>query len=312
MSDEKDLLVKNDNPQSDGSANSALSVETQNGTATGSVGDFNAAENDRQKKLILPFANEKVSETEDENVLVDAKCVSMKFRLLTEKIDNIKEYFIKFLKRKIKYEDFWAVKDVSLKVYRGESVALIGRNGAGKSTLLRLISGILEPTEGRIFTRGNMVPLLKLGAGFDMDASGKENVYLNGAMLGFTKKEMDKKYDSIVAFSELEKFMSVPLKNYSAGMLARLGFSIAVDVNPDILLVDEILSVGDAPFRQKCVDKIAELKKSGVTFIVVSHSMQSVKDLCEKAVWLKDGRVFMEGDVNEVADAYTLDCKQNP
>lgn len=312
MSDEKEILVENNKTQSDAGENAAADFSSENSADSAKEPACAFSEKCRNKSLILPGKKEKTDEIFEENVLVDAKNVSMKFRLLTEKIDNIKEYFIKFLKRKIRYEDFWAVKNVSLKVYRGESVALIGRNGAGKSTLLRLISGIIEPTEGRIFTRGNMVPLLKLGAGFDMDASGKENVYLNGAMLGFTKKEMDKKYDSIVAFSELEKFMSVPLKNYSAGMLARLGFSIAVDVNPDILLVDEILSVGDAPFRQKCANKIAQLKASGVTFIVVSHSMQSVKELCEKAIWLKDGSVFMEGDVNTVVNAYTLDCKQNP
>lgn len=296
MSEEKEILVENEKSPSD----------TGNGDKTESVS---------KRRRICDLCRNRAEGTGnvlEENVLVDARNVSMKFRILTEKIDNMKEYFIKLLKGKIRHEDFWAVKDVSLKVYKGESVALIGRNGAGKSTLLKMISGIFEPTEGKILTHGNMVPLLKLGAGFDMDATGKENVYLNGAMLGFTKKEMDKKYDSIVAFSELEKFMSVPLKNYSAGMLARLGFSIAVDVNPDILLVDEILSVGDAPFRQKCAKKISELKASGVTFIVVSHSMQSVKELCEKAIWLKDGRIFMEGEVKEVADAYTLDCQQNP
>ena len=249
---------------------------------------------------------------ESPEVLVDARGVSMQFRMPTERIDNLKEYAIKLLKFKIRYKRFDVLKDIDFRVERGESLALIGRNGAGKSTLLKIIAGIIRPTSGIVLTKGNIVPLLKLGAGFDSNASGKENIFLNGAMMGFSHREMQKKYDSIVEFSELGDFINAPLKNYSSGMISRLGFAIAVDVNPDILLVDEILSVGDAPFRQKCADKIAELKKSGVTFIVVSHSMQSVKDLCEKAVWLKDGRVFMEGDVNEVADAYTLDCKQNP
>ena len=240
--------------------------------------------------------------------LIDVQNVSMRFRMPTERIDNLKEFVIKTIKRQVRYEDFWAVKDVSLTVNKGESLALIGRNGAGKSTLLRMIAGIMEPTQGQIETQGVMVPLLKLGAGFDMNATGRENVFLNGAMMGFSHREMNAKYDSIVEFSELGKFMNVPLKNYSAGMLTRLGFSIAVDVNPDILLIDEVLAVGDAPFQKKCRDKINELKRSGVTFIVVSHSMPSIKSLCERAVWLKDGSIVMQGDTASVADAYLADC----
>lgn len=245
----------------------------------------------------------------DENVLVEAQNVSMGFHMTTEKIDNLKEFVIKGLKGRIKYENFQAVKDVSFRVERGESVALIGRNGAGKSTLLKMVSGILEPTKGRILTRGNMVPLLKLGAGFDMNATGKENVFLNGAMLGFSHREMKNKYDDIVAFSELEKFMNVPLKNYSSGMISRLGFSIAVDVDPDILLIDEVLGVGDAPFRAKCAKKIRELKENGVTFIIVSHDMNTIKTLCEKGIWLKDGEKVADGDIQTVAKAYEEYCK---
>lgn len=240
--------------------------------------------------------------------LINAVDVSMRFRLPTQKIDNLKEYVIKAIKRQLKYEDFWAVKNVSLQVKKGQSLALIGRNGAGKSTLLRMIAGILEPTSGYIETRGNMVPLLNLGSGFDMDATGKENIFLNGAMLGYSHKEMEKKYDSIVEFSELHKFMNVPLKNYSQGMLSRLGFSIAVDVHPDILLVDEILGVGDVPFQKKCSDKIHELKDEGTTFIVVSHSMEAVKEMCTDAIWLKHGSVNMTGDVNTVVDAFLEEC----
>ena len=261
-----------------------------------------------EDKIVLPEQNIALPFEEDENLLVDVHDVSIKFRMPTERIDNLKEYAIKFLKHQIKYNDFWAVKNVSLQVKRGESLALIGRNGAGKSTLLRMIAGILEPTEGYIDTKGNMVPLLKLGAGFDMDATGRENIFLNGAMLGFSKKEMMQKYDSIVEFSELQKFMNVPLKNYSQGMLSRLGFSIAVDVHPDVLLVDEILGVGDVPFNRKCAKKIHELKDEGATFIVVSHSMAAVKDLCNNAIWLKDGSINMTGTVDDVVAAYLKEC----
>jgi ABC-type polysaccharide/polyol phosphate transport system ATPase subunit len=248
----------------------------------------------------------------EKDVLIDIANVSMRYKLPSEKIDNLKEYFIKLLKGKIKYKDFWVLKNINLQINRGESLGLIGRNGAGKSTLLRLIAGIMEPTSGAIATHGSMVPLLKLGAGFDTNATGRENIYLNGAILGYSKKEMAAKYKSIVAFSELEKFMDVPLKNYSSGMLTRLGFSIAVDVHPEILLIDEVLAVGDAPFQKKCADKIEELQKAGTTFIVVSHSMNQIKKLCQKAVWLKGGKIFMYGDSNTVGDAYLADCNDNP
>ncbi len=252
---------------------------------------------------------EKIALDEYKETLIDVRDVSMRFKLPSEKIDNVKEYVIKFIKRKIEYLDFWVLNDVNLQVKRGESLALIGRNGAGKSTLLRLIAGIMTPTKGKVYTKGVMAPLLKLGAGFDMNASGKENIFLNGAILGYSKKEMQTKYERIVEFSGLEAFINVPLKNYSSGMLTRLGFSIAVDVKPDILLIDEILAVGDAPFQKKCADKIQELQKDGVTFIVVSHNMAQVKKLCQKAVWLKEGKIFMYGDCNSIADAYLEDCK---
>lgn len=248
-------------------------------------------------KIILP-----------DDVLIDVRNVSMRFNLPAEKIDSLKEYFVKLLKGKLKYKDFWALTDVSFQVKRGESVALIGRNGAGKSTLLKLISGIFEPTKGQIVTYGTIAPLLKLGAGFDYNATGKENVFLNGAILGFSRKEMERKYDSIVEFSELKDFMNVPLKNYSSGMLTRLGFSIAVDVHPDILLIDEILAVGDIMFQKKCAAKIAELQKSGTTFILVTHSINKAKELCSKGVYLKKGTVAFQGDINEVTKAYLSDC----
>lgn len=244
------------------------------------------------------------------NILIDAHNVGMKFRLPNEKIDSLKEYFIKLVKGKLHYNDFNVLNDVSFQVNRGESLAIIGRNGAGKSTLLRILCGIIEPTRGYVRTRGNIVPLLKLGAGFDPDATGKENIFLNGAMLGFSHKEMQKKYDSIVEFAELQKFMNVPLKNYSSGMLARLGFAIAVDVNPDVLLIDEILAVGDMVFSKKCAEKIESLQKTGTTFVIVSHNMAKINKLCQKGIYLKDGDIALYGDIKTVSDVYTKDCSQ--
>ena len=251
-----------------------------------------------------------MTETMDEELLIDARDVCMRFRLPTERIDNAKEYFIKLLKRRLKYVDFDVLKGITLQVKKGESLGLIGRNGAGKSTLLRILAGIIEPTSGTVVTRGNMVPLLKLGAGFDMDATGEENIYLNGAMLGYTHKEMKEKYEGIVEFSELGKFMKTPLKNYSQGMLSRLGFSIAVDVHPDILLIDEILAVGDAPFQKKCAQKLDELKAGGTTFIVVSHSNAQIRRLCTKAIYLKDGIIVDSGDADAVVKHYEKDCAE--
>ena len=248
--------------------------------------------------------------TDNEELLIDARDICMKFRLPSERIDNVKEYFIKLIKRRLKYVDFEVLKGVTLQVKKGESLGLIGRNGAGKSTLLRILAGIIEPTSGTVVTRGNMVPLLKLGAGFDMDATGKENIFLNGAMLGYTRKEMQQKYEGIVEFSELGKFMETPLKNYSQGMLSRLGFSIAVDVHPDILLIDEILAVGDAPFQRKCAQKLDELKANGTTFIVVSHSNAQIRRLCTNAIYLKDGLIVDSGDADSVVKHYERDCNE--
>ena len=188
----------------------------------------------------------------------------MNYRLPTEKVDSIKEYVIRFLKGKLKYREYSVLEDVSFDIYRGESVAIVGRNGVGKSTLLKIISGIIPPTSGNITVNGTMVPMLNIGAGFDDNASGRENVFLNGAILGYSKKEMENKYDEIVEFSELGEFMNVPIKNYSSGMLSRLGFAIAVNTSPDVILVDEILAVGDAKFRQKCSEKMKELQKKAL------------------------------------------------
>lgn len=245
-------------------------------------------------------------------VLIDLKNVTMVFRLPTQKVDNIKEYFIKLVTRRLKYREFRALENVSLQVRKGESLGLIGRNGAGKSTLLKIIAGVLLPTKGKVAVNGSIAPLINLGAGFDPEATGQENVYLNGAILGFSHKEMHKKYDRIVEFAELRDFMNVPIKNYSSGMLARLGFAIAVDVNPDILLVDEVLSVGDAPFRKKCQERIEAMRKSGTTYIFVSHSTDQVRKLCTHTVWLKHGKIHMYGPSVEVCKAYEEDCLKNP
>jgi len=247
-----------------------------------------------------------------DDVLVDIDHVSMCYKILVEKVDNMKEFFIKFLKRRLKYKQLWALKDIDLKVKKGESLGVIGRNGAGKSTLLKLIAGVLDPTEGHITTKGNIVPLLKLGAGFDMNANGRENVYLNGAMMGYSRKEMDAKMESILKFADLGEFIDVPLKNYSSGMVSILGFSIAVDVNPDVLLVDEVLSVGDAAFRAKCANKIAELQEKGCTFIIVSHDLNTITKMCQKVVWINKNRIEEYGDAKEVVEKYRQFCIDFP
>lgn len=242
-----------------------------------------------------------------ENV-IEVENVSMDFYRRDEKIDNLKEFIVRLFKGKLERKKERILENVSFELKKGESIGLIGHNGAGKSTLLKIISDIIVPTEGSVRTHGVIAPLLNLGAGFDYEATGKENVYLNGAILGYSKKELARKYEEIVEFSELGDHMNVPLKNYSSGMVARLGFAIAIDVEPDILLVDEILSVGDENFRRKCADKIDELRGKGVSFVIVSHNMDQIKKLCQKALWIENSHVMGYGDVNEICDKYSKYC----
>lgn len=241
----------------------------------------------------------------EERIMISAEHVSMKFNLSSEKFDNFKEYFIKALKRQISYDEFWALNDVSFTIRKGESLGLIGLNGSGKSTMLKTIAGVLKPTKGKVQVFGTVAPLIELGAGFDMDLTARENVFLNGALLGYRREEMEKHYDDIVEFSELENFMNVPVKNFSSGMISRLAFSIATIGTPDILICDEVLSVGDFRFQQKCEERIQQMIDKGTTILFVSHSIDQVKKICNKILWLDHGNVKMFGDAEEICNVYS-------
>jgi ABC-2 type transport system ATP-binding protein/lipopolysaccharide transport system ATP-binding protein len=236
--------------------------------------------------------------------VIKVENVKMKFNLSKEKTDNLKEYFIKFIKRELHYHPFWALKGVSFEVNKGDKFGIIGLNGAGKSTLLKLIAGVMKPTEGDITVTGGIVPLLEMGAGFDPDYTGRENIFLKGALLGYTRRFLEEKFDEIVEFSELEEFIDVPLKNYSSGMKARLAFSIATMVEPEILIIDEVLSVGDAKFQEKSREKMNSLLDEDATVLFVSHSTQQVRNICNRAIWLDKGKLITQGPVDEVCDAY--------
>lgn len=236
--------------------------------------------------------------------VIKVENVGIEFNLNKEKVDNLKEYVIKFLKRQLKYTKFWAIKNVTFEVEKRDKFGIIGLNGAGKSTLLKIISGVMKPTEGTLQIKGKIVPLLELGSGFDPEYTGRENIFLKGSLLGYSKEYLNEKYDEIVEFSELEDFIDVPLKNYSTGMNARLAFSIATAVNPQIMILDEVLSVGDAKFRGKSLEKMRSLLEEDVTVLFVSHTIQQVKELCNKAIWLENGRVIMQGSADEVCDKY--------
>ncbi len=236
---------------------------------------------------------------------VEVQHVSMRFNLAREKVDNLKEYIVRMLKGEmVSVDEFWALKNISFTIPKGESFALIGANGSGKSTMLKIISGILTPTKGNVTVNGSIAPLIELGAGFDMELTGRENIFLNGAILGFNKKEMQEKYDEIVDFSELSEFIEVPVKNYSSGMVARLGFSCATTVRPEILIVDEILSVGDHKFQEKCSKRMEAMMGAGTTVILVSHSENDVKRICKKAAWINKGNLMFAGDAVSAIEKY--------
>ena len=239
-----------------------------------------------------------------EDVAISVQNVTMSFNLNKEKVDNLKEYVIKFLKGKLEYKKFDALKDINFEVKKGEHLAILGFNGAGKSTLLKTIVGVYKPTTGKVEKQGVIAPLLELGAGFDPNYSGKENIFLYGAILGYSREYIQSKYDEIVEFSELGHFIDVPLKNYSSGMKARLGFSIATAVDPDVLILDEVLSVGDAKFRTKSLKKVQSMFESGVTVLFVSHSIEQVKAICDTAILLDHGKIISQGDVDTVSAVY--------
>ena len=230
--------------------------------------------------------------------------VSMMFNLHQEKVDNLKEYFIKLVTKKLRFTEFWALNDVSFTVEKGDRVGVLGFNGAGKSTLLKVIAGVLKPTKGNVKVSGVIAPMLELGAGFDMNYSGKENIFLYGATMGYSRKFIEEKYDEIVAFSELGDFINVPVKNYSSGMRARLGFAIATAVEPEILILDEVLSVGDAKFKKKSEAKIRSMFDKGITVLFVSHSVNQVLNICNKAILLEKGKLIAQGDAKEICAQY--------
>lgn len=240
----------------------------------------------------------------DDNIMIRVSDVTMRFRMNNDKILSLKEFVTTALRGKLQYHNFTALEHVSFDVKKGETIGLIGRNGAGKSTLLKIISGIMKPTEGSVECHGNIVPMLELGSGFDMDLSGRENIYLNGAILGYTKPFLDEKFQEILDFSELGDFINIPIRNYSSGMLARLAFSIAAVVKPEILIVDEILTVGDAQFQEKSKRRMMELMSGGATVLLVSHNIKQVRELCSRAVWLEHGRVRAIGEAKKVCDMY--------
>ena len=246
----------------------------------------------------------------DKRVMVDVDHVTIRFNLASQKIDNLKEYFIKLIKRELMFQEFLAVQDISFQVRQGEAWGLIGSNGSGKSTMLKAISGIIKPYKGSVTVNGSVAPLIELGAGFDAECTARENIFLNGCVLGHSQKFMQEHFDEIVEFAEIEKFLDSPVKNFSSGMKARLGFSIATMVKPDILIVDEILSVGDYKFRKKCEQRMQELLGGGTTLLYVSHNIDEVRRLCDHVIWIDHGKTRMIGETAAVCDAYMEEMKK--
>ena len=236
--------------------------------------------------------------------IIDLKDVTVRFNKASENINNLKEYFVKLVKRELMFEEFLVLQNIDLEVKKGEAWGIVGTNGSGKSTLLKLICGIFKPYKGSVQVEGRVAPLIELEAGFDEDLTARENIFLNGAILGYNRKDMQKHFDEIVEFSGLGDFLDIPIKNYSSGMAARLVFSIATAVDPDILICDEVLAVGDYLFQKKCEKKMNELRDKGATLLYVSHAIESVKDVCDHALWLSEGKIVMKGSVDTVCDSY--------
>lgn len=245
-----------------------------------------------------------MNESENMSIAIRVENVSMMFNLSSEKIDSIKEYVIKVLKRELYFQEFWALENISFELEKGDSLGIIGLNGSGKSTMLKIISGILKPTIGTVETIGSIAPLIELGAGFDSDLSARENIYLNGAILGYDREYMNERFDEIIKFAELENFVDTAIKNFSSGMVARLGFAIATMNVPDILIIDEILAVGDYKFQEKSFQRMQDMIQTGATVVFVSHSIEQVKQICKKALWLDHGHMKMFGEAQAVCDAY--------
>lgn len=240
----------------------------------------------------------------DQTEIISVEHASVRFNLASEHINGLKEYVIKLIKGQLMFQEFMALQDVSLSVKKGEAWGIVGNNGSGKSTLLKLICQILKPASGSVQVHGSIAPLIELGAGVDGELTARENIYLNGAILGYSQKFMKEHFDEIVEFSELQDFLDTPVKNFSSGMAARLGFSIATVVQPDILIVDEILAVGDIAFQHKCEERMSAMLQGGATLLYVSHSIDSVRNLCSHALWLEKGHAMMSGEVQAICDAY--------
>ena len=240
--------------------------------------------------------------------LLRVEHIGMKFNLSKERVNDFREYVIRMLKgKKLEKDEFWALKDINFSIHEGERIGILGLNGAGKSTLLKVVAGVFKPTEGRVIRNGKIVPLLELGAGFDKDYTGRENIFLYGAVLGYGRQYMEEKYDQIVEFSGLEDFMDVPIKNYSSGMKSRLGFSISLALNPDIFIVDEALSVGDKGFAKKCMKRMMKLRdEEGKTIFFISHSLSQVREFCKTGMWIEGGQLVEMGDIDKVCDDYSV------
>ncbi len=239
-----------------------------------------------------------------EKLALELDNVSVRFRLPVERVSTLQETVIRWLQRRMRYRDLWALRDISLRVEQGEVVGIIGRNGAGKSTLLRVVAGVIKPTAGRVVTNGRLVPLIDLSAGFDMELTGRENIFLNGALFGLSRAEMDGKVENIIDFAEIPGFIDAPMRTYSSGMIVRLGFAIAAEMEPEVLLVDEVLAVGDERFQQKCTERFEQFREDEVTVIIVSHNMTLIETLCARAIWLEQGSIASDGPASQVVSRY--------